>query len=133
MVLKFFVWRHVGRLLAYLHGRLVHCVVIRVDVAQFFFDVTNKPSLCNSGERVLAFSDVHYQVLRKITVKPMMGTVLRHAVIRVHHTVSRVSRGVQEQNCLDRHVHGRENKRKIGGFSLRQAERERRKVAPKKG
>ena len=70
-----FVWSHVGLLLVHFRGRLVYCVAIRAEVAQFFFDITNKFSLCSSGEKVHAFSDVHYQVLCKVTVKPTMGIV----------------------------------------------------------
>ena len=39
-----FVWRLVGLLLVHFRGRVVYCVVIRAEVAQFFFDVTNKSS-----------------------------------------------------------------------------------------
>ena len=40
-----FVWRLVGLLLVHFRGRLVHCVVIRDEVSQFFLDVTTEPSL----------------------------------------------------------------------------------------
>ena len=38
-----FVWEHVGLLLVDYRRGFELCVVIRADVAQFLFDVTNKP------------------------------------------------------------------------------------------
>ena len=37
-----FVWRLVGLLFVHFRGRVVFCVVIRAEVAQFLFDFTNK-------------------------------------------------------------------------------------------
>ena len=107
-----FVWEHVGLFLVNFRTRFEHCVVIKTDIEPFLDDIPNNLPLCGGSEREPSLSEDLRQLLGKITASQTKDGVrqidtfvdehcVRHTV-RVRHNVRRA----QEQDSLDRHVHG---------------------------
>ena len=66
-----------GLLLVGIRCRLELCVVNRAKAAQFLFDLTSNLPLCGGSKRDPLLSEIHHQILCKITVRSTMHGVMQ--------------------------------------------------------